>query len=172
MGASKLNDPIKGFQYLREALSYVAHPDNTCLCVFGAIKNDPSFLTNLPVDVIWLNRSFTLEELAKLYAAADVTVVASLYETFGQTLSESLACGTPVVSFDNSGQTDIVVHKKNGYLAKWKDARDLAMGIDSVLSTSFDAKELRKEAVSKYSESVVANQYIALYQSLLTDHNI
>ena len=168
MGASKLNDPIKGFQFLREALAYLKTPEKICLCVFGNIKNEPQFLDGLPVQVVWINRSFTPNDLAKLYAAADVTVVSSLYETFGQTLSESLACGTPVVSFDNSGQTDIVVHKKNGYLAKWKDAYDLARGIDFVLSNSFDVKELRNEAVSKYSESVVANQYIALYQSLFT----
>lgn len=168
MGAGKLNDPIKGFVYLKEALSKLDNPETYCLCVFGGIKKAPHFLDNMPIQTIWLHRSFTSLELAKLYAAADVTVVPSLYETFGQTLSESLSCGTPVVSFDNSGQTDIIIHKQNGYLAQWKNAEDLSQGILYVLSHPFDAEELRKSAVSRYSESVVAQQYRQLYQSLLS----
>ena len=168
MGAGKLNDPIKGFLYLREALSHIENPQKTCLCVFGNIKNNPHFLDNLPIEVFWIHRPFTPNELAKLYSSADVTVVPSLYETFGQTLSESLSCGTPVVSFNNSGQKDIILNEKNGYLATWKDSNDLAKGLNYVLASSFDPEELRNYAVSKFSENVVANQYIALYQSLLT----
>ena len=76
--------------------------------------------------------------IAKLYAAADVTVVASLYETFGQTIIEGMACGCPAVSFDNSGQTDIINHLENGYLAKYKDTDDLATGIKWVIDNLCD----------------------------------
>jgi len=167
MGAGKLNDPIKGFNYLREALSYIKNKQDVCLCLFGNIKRDPEFLKNIPVQVIWLRQLSNISELAKLYAAADVTVVPSLYETFGQTLSESLACGTPIVSFNNSGQTDIVLHKENGYLARWKDAQDLANGIEFVLSQDFEKNKLHAFTVAHFSERVVANQYIELYKSLL-----
>ena len=167
MGAGKLNDPIKGFNYLREALSYIKNKQEVCLCLFGNIKRDPDFLNDIPVQVVWLHQLSNISDLAKLYAAADVTVVPSLYETFGQTLSESLACGTPVVSFNNSGQTDIIVHKENGYLAQWKDAHDLANGIEFVLSHDFDNNKLHEYAVAHYSERVVANQYMELYRSLL-----
>lgn len=168
MGAGRLNDPIKGFNYLREALSLLDNKDEVCLCLFGNIKKEPDFLADLPVQVVWLHRPFTPQELALLYSAADVTVAPSLYETFGQTLSESLACGTPVVSFDNSGQTDIIVHRKNGYLAKWRDSKDLAEGIGFVLSHSFDAQTLNAYAVEHFSETVVAQQYCELYESILT----
>ncbi len=167
MGAGKLNDPIKGFHYLREALSYIKNKQEVCLCLFGNIKRAPDFLNDIPVQVVWLHQLSNISDLAKLYAAVDVTVVPSLYETFGQTLSESLACGTPVVSFNNSGQTDIIVHKENGYLAQWKDAHDLANGTEFVLSHDFDKTKLHEHAVAHYSERVVAEQYIELYKSLL-----
>ncbi len=167
MVAGKLNDPIKGFNYLREALSHIDNKDEVCLCLFGNIKKAPDFLENIPVQVVLMHPLSDTSDLAKLYAAADVTVVPSLYETFGQTLSESLACGTPIVSFDNSGQTDIIVHKGNGYLARWKDAHDLADGIEFVLSQYFDKNKLREYAIAHFSEAVVARQYIDLYQSLL-----
>ena len=167
MGAGNLSAPIKGLNYLREALSYIKNKQEVCLCLFGNIKKEPDFLKSIPVQVVWLHQLSNISDLAKLYAAADVTVVPSLYETFGQTLSESLACGTPVVSFDNSGQTDIIVHKQNGYLAHWKDAHDLANGIEFVLSQDFHRHQLREFAVTHFSEKVIANQYIELYKSLL-----
>jgi glycosyltransferase involved in cell wall biosynthesis len=72
-----------------------------------------------------------------------------------------------VVSFNNSGQTDIIKHKENGYLAKWKDSHDLAAGINYVLNQTFDREQLRQYAVTQFSENKVASQYIQLYQSLL-----
>ena len=53
-------------------------------------------------------------------------IVPSKLETFGQTATEAMACGTPVVAFNNTGLSDIVEHKKNGYLAELLDINDLA----------------------------------------------
>ena len=108
--------------------------------------------------------------IVRLYAAADVTVVPSHYETFGQTLIESMACGCPVVSFDNSGQTDIIDHKINGYLAKYQDAKDLADGIDWILFEA-DYQQLsqnaHRKAIDCYSEEIVAMQYMELYKNAI-----
>jgi glycosyltransferase involved in cell wall biosynthesis len=43
--------------------------------------------------------------------------MASLQESFGQTVTESLACGTPVVAFDGGGPTDMVRPGVTGWLA-------------------------------------------------------
>lgn len=81
-----------------------------------------------------------------------------------------MACGCPAVSFDNSGQTDIIDHQVNGYLAEYKNAKDLANGIEWALNHP-NRKELSDACVTKvqthYAESVVAHQYIELYNSLL-----
>jgi glycosyltransferase involved in cell wall biosynthesis len=45
------------------------------------------------------------------------------------TVQESLCCGTPVVGFNIGGIPDMIRHKENGYLAKYKDAADIAEGI-------------------------------------------
>ena len=68
-----------------------------------------------------------------MYSAADVMVVPSIQESFGQTASEAMACETPVVAFSTTGLTDVVDHKENGYLAKPFKADDLAHGIDWVV---------------------------------------
>ena len=83
-----------------------------------------------------------------------------------------MACGCVPVSFDGSGQTDIITHEKNGYLARRLSAESLADGMEWALLKSESEgmtlrKELRRSVVRRYGESIVANQYINLYQSLL-----
>ncbi|GHU16258.1 hypothetical protein FACS189441_8330 [Betaproteobacteria bacterium] len=171
IGATKLNDPVKGFKYLRQALSILAKKrDDLFLIMFGDIKNAPSFLSDMPIEYRSMGLMSDPSLIAQLYAAADMTVVSSMYETFGQTLIESMACGCPGVSFNNSGQTDIIEHKVNGYLAAYKDAEDLAAGIVWVLDNT-ERLHLPEACIEKvqtnYTESIVANKYIALYTELL-----
>jgi glycosyltransferase involved in cell wall biosynthesis len=174
MGAVKINDPIKGFDRLQQALQILSEKrEDIFLVLFGEIKNSPSFLSAIPVEYVSMGRLSDVSMIARLYAAADVTVVPSSYETFGQTLIESMACGCPVVSFNNSGQTDIINHKINGYLAKYKDADDLATGIEWVLENT-ERLGLSEACVKKvkenYSEPVVAGKYIMLYTALLNNN--
>ncbi|SEF98704.1 Glycosyltransferase involved in cell wall bisynthesis [Parabacteroides chinchillae] len=172
MGAARIDDPIKGLDFLREALGVLSNGcrDDILLVLFGGMKGDISFLSSFPVEVLYLGSISDTQKIARLYAAADVTVCPSFYETFGQTITEAMACGCPVVSFDNSGQTDIIDHKHNGYLAKYKDANDLATGIRWVLDN--ENKEALSLACAKkvqenYTEKVVAEKYLSLYNSLL-----
>ena len=104
--------------------------------------------------------------LSQVYSASNVTVSSSLYETFGQTLIEAMACGSVPVSFDGSGQADIISHLKNGYLATRLSAESLADGIAWGLQAQLTAQELRRSVVRRYGESMIANQYIKLYQDM------
>lgn len=169
MGAAKLNDPIKGFSYLKDSVCFLENKDKYCLAFFGNIKDDADFFTGICLPYVYLGEIKSGENLKKIYAASDMTVVPSLYETFGQTLSESLSCGRPVVSFNNSGQTDIIDHKVNGYLANYKDPEDFAAGIEWIAENYSEEMEkaAREKVISTFSENVVASKYIELYQSLL-----
>ena len=51
------------------------------------------------------------QELIDLYAAADVFVNPSRFETFGLVTIEAMACGTPVVAYDNTGSSELVVEE-------------------------------------------------------------
>lgn len=171
MGAARLDDPIKGFQYLKVALNTIfQNRTDILLVLFGAIKNMETFFNDLVVPYISLGLLTDNNQISGLYSAADVTVVPSLYETFGQTLIEAMACGCPAVSFNYSGQTDIIDHLVNGYLAEYKNPTDLAAGISWVLNNK-DQVSLKEACIKKvhenYTEQVVAKQYIELYRELL-----
>ena len=166
-GAARIDAPIKGFNYLKDALRIMVERDaslrdKVVLVVFGGCRNETVF-DGIAVQHIWLGRVNGEIELAKLYSAADVAVSSSLYETFGQTLAEAQSCGCMPVSFAGSGQEDIIRHKETGYLAKYKSAEDLADGIVWAFNAGTKRTELRKSVMRNFSESVVANKYIKLY---------
>jgi len=106
-----------------------------------------------------------------LYAASDVMVVPSVQESFGQTASEAMACGTPVVAFNTTGLKDIVDHESNGYLARAFDPGELAKGIAWVLEDEERWNTLSrhawKKAVQDFSIETVARKYAKLYADIL-----
>jgi glycosyltransferase involved in cell wall biosynthesis len=111
--------------------------------------------------------------LAVVYSAADVMVVPSREEAFGQTALEALACGTPVAAFDVGGLRDTVEHEKNGYLARAFDTDDLADGIDWILCDYARWKMLSANARSNVEKGFTlehqARRYAAVYSELLRE---
>jgi glycosyltransferase involved in cell wall biosynthesis len=165
MGA--MSDPRKGFEQLSIALEGV-DTENTELVIFGssepqtpqAFKQKAHYLGHLHDDV----------SLRVLYSAADVMVVPSLQENLSNAIMESLACGTPVVGFDIGGNSDLIDHRQNGYLAKPFYTGDLAKGIEWILGAGNDTKlgqNARDKVLREFDSKVVAGRYIELYRNIL-----
>lgn len=167
-----VSDDRKGFDLLREALYDLREAydgDDVELIVFGA--SEPEDPPDLGFPTRYTGFLHDDESLALLYSAADVMVVPSRYEGFGQTASESLACGTPVVAFDATGPRDIVEHEECGYLAEPYDPDDLARGIEWTLAEHRAAslsEGAREKAVSAYRQHAVAREYRDLYRDVVT----
>ena len=160
--------PRKGYEELRAALDSMPDKQSLLLLVFGASEGEQiagiqtHFLGFLHDDM----------SLRLVYSACDVMVVPSHAESFGQTASESLACGTPVVAFDTTGLKDIITHKHNGYLAKAFDTNDLREGIEWVLGLDSQkyatiAQNTRASVVDRFESSKVARDYTKAYERLL-----
>lgn len=167
MGAT--SDPRKGFDELVQALSKIKD-DNIELVVFGA--SAPKQELNVGFKVHYMGVLRDDVSLVTLYSAVDVMLVPSRQEAFGQTASEAMACGTPVVAFGHTGLLDIVDHKCNGYLAKPLDTQDLANGIDWILKNenyNDISSNARRKVVESFSNEVVSEQYESLYRKLLNN---
>jgi glycosyltransferase involved in cell wall biosynthesis len=162
------NDPRKGFDLLQAALVQLrGQLPGLELVVFGQMT--PKTPVNLGFPVHYTGHLHDDVSLRLHYCAADLTVVPSRQEAFGQTASESHACGTPVVAFNATGLSDIVEQRKTGYLAKAFDPADLAFGITWVLNDSERQIKLgqsaRARAVKLWSYETVASQYLSIYCS-------
>ena len=73
------------------------------------------------------------DALPTYYAATDLTVVPSRYESFGLVAVESLACGTPVVASRVGGLAYTIEDEQNGFLVPYGDAEALAATLDRTL---------------------------------------
>jgi glycosyltransferase involved in cell wall biosynthesis len=156
----------KGFDYLAKALEGMRGRPDLFLLSVGGSKPDVGDLANLHLGRINNDRL-----LSAVYSAADVFVIPSLQESFGQTVTESLACGTPVVGFDTGGIPDMVRPGVTGYLAKVGNADALRLAIERVLENPTLRAEMsrngREIAVREYSLQTQAIAYRDFYQTLL-----
>lgn len=174
-GAARIDDDIKGFGYLTDALRLLLDSgrikeSELRLLLFGSIKHR-EVLNTIPVPYTYLGYVNDDRQLSEIYSASDAVVSSSLYETFGQTLIEAQACGCLPVAFEGSGQTDIISHGKNGYLAERLSVKSLADGIVWALHAGIDPLTLRRSVLRRYSESIVAQKYIRLYASFGQKNN-
>jgi len=77
-----------------------------------------------------------------------------------------MCCGTPVVGFNIGGIPDIIKHKENGYLAKYKDAEDLANGI-----TFCRENDIKGFLLQDFDTSRIIKRHMELFDSFnLTEH--
>lgn len=166
-GALNVTDKRKGIDYLIAALRKIEKPDVE-LVVFGQVKDDIRGL--FPVPIHSMGYLSDESKIVTLYNAVDIFITSSLEENLPNTIMESMACGTPCVGFEIGGIPEMIDHKINGYVTNYKDANDLANGIQWVLEHG-DRQALSDACVKKvqgnYTEKVVAKQYMALYKKLL-----
>jgi glycosyltransferase involved in cell wall biosynthesis len=164
---SATKDKRKGFLELYEAIENL-NTNDVEIVIFGASEKKDTLKFSYKTHYLGYLRDD--QSLVALYNAVDVMVVPSLQEAFGQTASESMACGTPVVAFGATGLLDIVDHQINGYLAQPFDIQDLANGINWVLK--HDNKEqlsqaARHKVLREFDSNVVAGKYIEVYERVL-----
>ena len=69
------------------------------------------------------------------------------------------------MGFNVGGIPEMINHKLNGYVARYRDAADLAEGIRFVLSHDLRNSAFRK-ASAAYKETTVARQHVELYKGL------
>ncbi|MGY3055042.1 glycosyltransferase involved in cell wall biosynthesis [Pedobacter sp. UYEF25] len=168
------NDKHKGTPYLLEALEILSHKaDVNCdeieLVIFGNKEN--AEMPKFPFKTLFLGTITKDDHLAKCYSAADAFITPSLEDNLPNTVMESLACATPVIAFRTGGIPDMVHHLQNGYLAEYENAEDLAAGIAWLYHHPKRAeleKQSRLTVLTNFSENIVAEAHINLYETLLS----
>lgn len=171
-GAANIFEQRKGIKYLLQALKIIKQQGNykeneLSVILFG--KAEQSLTENVGFTIHNFQYIDSLEKIIDLYNASDVFIIPSLQDNLPNTLMEALSCGTPAVGFDTGGVAEMIDHQQNGYLAKTKNADDLASGILWVLQNNTDntlGKAARRKVEKQYSYDVVAPQFMELYQSV------
>jgi alpha-maltose-1-phosphate synthase len=136
-------------------------------------------------DIIWIEEMLDRNAVIQLYAHAAVFCCPSIYEPFGIINLEAMACGTAVVASAVGGIKEVVVDGETGFLVPLeqmkespfeplnpeKFSRDLAARINQLMQDRQLREKFgragRKRAEEHFSWSEIAQETIALYQSLL-----
>ncbi|MEA5465659.1 glycosyltransferase [Leptothoe sp. PORK10 BA2] len=99
-------------------------------------------------------------------AKADVFVLSSIYEGFGNVVAEAIATGTPVVSTDcESGPAEILNQGQYGKLVPVGDHEAMAEAIVSTLNNPMDAAVLRVRSQA-FTIDCIVQQYLDVLNGL------
>jgi glycosyltransferase involved in cell wall biosynthesis len=174
-GALDTADPRKGGDLLLAALQQLRAEiaggllDGLELLVFG--QGRPAEPPDVGVPIRYAGMLHDDVSLRLVYAAADVMVVPSRQEAFGQTASEAQACGTPVVAFRSGGPLDIVADRETGALAEPFSAAALAQALRWVLADHERRLTLgaaaRRRAEALFAPRRIAGLYAEVYRAAI-----
>lgn len=172
-GSMKVTDKRKGMHYLIEACrlfctDYSLQKDQVEVVLLGSRSEE--IIDQMPFPVHSVGFINNEKDIAEIYNAVDLFVTPSLEDNLPNTIMEALSCGTPCVGFNVGGIPEMIDHQINGYIADYKSAEDLATGIYWTLfqaNTQSLTENARNKVLTHYSENVIAEKYINLYQSKL-----
>ena len=157
-GGASLTDANKNVPWLFEHLSQLPELRGVIVLAFGE--------GTVPVPAN-LNVRFTggvrnRYELARLLAAADVFVSASLMETYGLTLVEAMACATPVVAFRVGGIPEAAPEGRGAMLCAPQDGAALI----EVIMKLRNSAQLREMVGAAGRETVRVRNQLSSFSAL------
>ena len=167
-GAPGINNPRKGFNELLEALVRLRNIySNLFLLSFGSgTMPDTKDIPFLHLGNVGNNHLLSL-----IYSCADVFVIPSLQEAFGQTALEAMSCGIPVAGFNTGGIPDIIENGVTGYLAETGNIAGLTDAIKLILTLDKNgikklASNCREKVLAEFTITHQADKYIEMYRNL------
>lgn len=168
--SQRVTNENKGMSYLVEACRQLSDLKKDLCEVVILGGHAEEVVGQLPMKAHPLGYVNDEQRIVDVYHAADVFVLPSLSENLPNTIMEAMACGVPCVAFKVGGIPEEIDHLKNGYVAAYRDAADLAKGIAWVLQEA-DYESLSEQAVHKvtqcYSQQSVAIKYLDVYQQAM-----
>ena len=163
LGVASVWSPRKG---LKDFFELSKHLNSDYQIVLVGLSRKQ--IEQLPNNILGIERTESVEELADLYASCDVYVNPTYEDNFPTTNLESLACGTPVITYKTGGSPE-AIDELTGIVVEQGDIGKL---IDAI-------KKVKDKGKQSYSETCVNRahrlykkedryqEYIELYEQLL-----
>ncbi len=171
--SQRVTNIYKGMNYFIEACQLLAEQypesaDQIAVAILGGHAEE--IMGRLPFSTYPLGYVSDQHRIVSIYQASDVFVLPSLSENLPNTIMEAMACGVPSVGFRVGGIPEEIDHCKNGYVADYRDAQDLAKGMWWAIHEA-DTETVQRACLQKvarcYSQQSVANRYLEVYQAAL-----
>lgn len=118
---------------------------------------------SLPKNITPLLKTDSVRELVELYSVADVFVNMTLEDTFPTVNMESVACGTPVVTWDTGGCSEQIC-KEIGFVVKKYDLMETYKKICYVIEHKKEFDKCRQYAENHFNKDDMIKKYLELYK--------
>ena len=133
----------KGLTYLIDAISMLENKSSVKLNIVGKVVDQVYYKNlqrqikswGLTSNVKFLGR-VSDETLEECYQKAEMFIFPSLLEGYGIVLVEALNNGLPIICFDNTAMPYTVKDGVNGFVAKNKDAKDMAAKVQNLMGNT------------------------------------
>ena len=158
----------KNHKLLLKALAKIHHHNARLMFVGdGEGRKSLSLLAeNLKIQDKVIFAGFQIDT-TPFYETADLFVLSSDYEGFGNVIVEALSCGTPVVSTNcPSGPAEILDNGRYGSLVPVNDEKALAKAIDFQLDKRVD-KDLLINRALDFSTNLATNKYLKSIEEII-----
>lgn len=119
----------------------------------------------LPEGIISIHRTSNQKELAELYTAADVFFIPTREDNFPTVNMESLACGTPVLTFNTGGSPEMV-DEATGVVLMNEDIASVEQAVISMCESGKYTKEACTERAKQYDSGLKYNEYLSLFENI------
>jgi len=140
-------------------------PDNYVIFLVGLSSGQ---IAQLPPNIKGIARTENVEELAMLYATADVFINPTWQDNFPTTNLEALACGTPVITYNTGGSPE-AVDEHTGIVVGKGDIEGLIKAINAFLTQPKEQlkEACRQRALDLYKKEDANDRYLKLYEKML-----
>lgn len=119
----------------------------------------------LPDNIISIHRTNNQTELAEIYTAVDLFVNPTREENYPTVNMESVACGTPVLTFKTGGSWEML-NEKTGYFVDVDDIDGMKKQIEKICIGKVFSAEDCIERAKFFDKDLKFQEYVKLYESL------
>jgi glycosyltransferase involved in cell wall biosynthesis len=153
----------------RHVLKAVAEslPEHVTLLVTGGLRKEDGDLRHPRIRFVG---HIPYENMPDIYRKADILLLPSYREGLSLSALEGMASGLPVVSYDSSSMSELVVHGSGGYLSPVDDIKGIVTSISNLISAPNSLTEMgmfnRKRVIEHFDQQRMVAEYAALFHSM------
>lgn len=135
-----------------------------------ALGNPNGYEVNKNIN--FLGYTSNRQELVDLYFAADIVANTSRMETFGLVTVEAMACGTPVIAYDNTGTSELIP-SECGWLIEDGNIAEFLQCLSYALETNLNEIGIKCKmwVEENFDKNIQTKKYVELFHSMESDLN-
>jgi len=164
----RIQDLIKIFKGIRDSMKakLVLIGDGPERCAASRLVKE----FGIEEDVMFVGKQ---NNVIELLSVGDLFILPSEKESFGLAALEAMACEMPVIATTTGGLPELILDGETGFLSEVGDIEKMTQDAINLLSDADMLNKFRKSArnraVEEFSSNIVVDQYINLYEELLSE---